>query len=343
MLLPVLSVGALVAAPAAASAAAQAALAASGDGVTLHVTAAGVANESLTATLEGDAVRITDALGAVVPGEGCTGVDGTVSCPAAGLMAIAVDLGDGSNAWNSAGLSHATTYVGGAGGDLVRTGSGADVVEARGGAGTIHGSPGHDRYVVEASAAASGRIVLAGTDAGVDTLDMSTAPVRWSGRKPSGKPWQLQVRGRAATVRASSTTERFLLGSGADVIDMEGFPGTTVTTWLLGGGDDEFEARTRGVRTIVDGGAGHDLLGSFFGSDIMRGGAGNDLLFDFGGAGDQLLGGSGRDAFSSRDNKRDTLNGGGGVDACVTLKALPKLTGCQTSDRRVSIEKNARV
>lgn len=343
LLLPALSIAALLAAPAGASAAAEAALAPNGDGTTLRVTSAGAADESLTATLEGDAVLIVDALGAVLPGEGCAGGEGSVTCPAAGLVAITVDLGDGSNAWNSAGLTHSTRYAGGSGSDVVRTGGGADVVEVGGGAGTIHGSPGNDRYVVEAAAASSGKVVLAGTDAGVDTLDMSPTSARWIGRKPFGKPWQLQVRGRAATVRPSSTIERFIFGGGGDTIDMDRFPGTTVTTWLLGGGDDQFQARTRGVRTIVDGGAGHDLLGSFLGSDIMRGGSGNDVLFDFGGTGDQLYGGSGRDALSSRDGKRDTLNGGAGTDACVTLKSLPKVTGCQNSDRRISIEKSLRI
>lgn len=341
LLLPLLSCSMLLAVPAGA-AAAEAALVPQGDGVALRVMSAGVVDETLTATLDGDHVRIVDQLGAVAPGAGCSDVEGAVSCPAAGLVAITVELGDGSNAWNSAGLVQPTRYVGGSGADIVQTGGGRDVVEVRGGAGTIHGSPGNDRYLTD-PAAAAGATVLAGADGGVDTLDMSAGSIRWIGRKPAGKPWQLQVRGRAATVRPSATTERFLLGRGADVIDMDRFPGAVVTTWMLGAGDDELDARTTGARTIVDGGAGHDLLASFFASDIMRGGAGDDMLVDFGGAGDQLDGGMGRDALSSRDGKRDRLNGGAGIDACVTLKALPNVTGCQDSDRRISIEKHLRI
>lgn len=341
LLLPFLSCSMLLAVPAGA-AAAEAALVPQGDGLALRVTSAGAVNESVTATLDGDHVRIVDQFGAVAAGAGCSDVEGAVACPAAGLVAITVELGDGSNAWNSAGLVQPTSYVGGSGSDVVRTGGGRDVVAVRGGAGTIHGSPGNDRYVTD-PAAAAGATVLAGVDGGVDTLDMSAGSIRWIGRKPAGKPWQLQVRGRAATVRPSVTTERFLLGRGADLVDMDRFPGAAVTTWLLGAGDDEFDARTTGARTIVDGGVGHDLLTSLSASDIMRGGAGDDVLLDFGGAGDLLDGGIGRDAFSSRDGKRDRLNGGAGVDACVTLKALANMTGCQSTDRRTSIERNLRI
>jgi Ca2+-binding RTX toxin-like protein len=123
---------------------------------------------------------------------------------------------------------------------------------ASGGADTLLGGDGNDRFIADAGAAAD--TITGG--AGMDTLDYSLV----------GAGVTLNI----ATTGAATASG----GAGADIVEgIENLIGTSFS--------DDFSG-TNGAN-FIDGGAGADTIGGADGDDILRGGTGNDTIS--GGAG----------------------------------------------------------
>src|SRR5205823_2963957 len=86
-------------------------------------------------------------------------------------------------------------------------------------------------------------------------------------------------------------------------------------------GNDVINGSATGVRLLLIGGAGNDVLTGGRGDDVLDGGDGNDTLS--GGRGlDVLNGGAGNDTLDDgvKDGKQDILIGGSGADTFARRK-----------------------
>jgi len=123
-------------------------------------------------------------------------------------------------------------------------------------------------------------------------------------------------------------TETIILqpGAGDDTVhigDLSAVAGLRQVIVQGGDGNDLIDAsaqRDRGLRLVLDGGAGNDVLLGGAGNDVLLGGDGDDWL-DGGGGSDLLVGGSGNDHLDGgNDRDRDLLIGGQGADTFVRRK-----------------------
>lgn len=184
---------------------------------------------------------------------------------------VANDLGD--SLWGGEGRD---TLLGGAGDDQLDGGSGADVLQ---------GGAGNDslRWSVDAlygAATCGPRQMTRSLDQfdggdGIDTLFGTSGDDRILLDDFGGG-----LAGGAATPRLVSI-ERILAGDGDDVVDLGGCRFTA--------GD-----------TVIDGGAGNDLLQAGAGHEALLGGAGDDILVAGGGS-HLLAGGQGNDQLQVGD------------------------------------------
>jgi uncharacterized protein (TIGR03118 family) len=138
--------------------------------------------------------------------------------------------------------------------------------------------------------------------------------------------------------RLRPTTQEIIVQAGGRQIGT--FDVADVETIQFDGlaGDDQFKVVGRiSIPTIVDGGAGDDLLGGSRGSNILLGGAGADLLFGSLG-GDLLIGGEGRDGLVGFGGS-DLLIGGSTAhddNTAALLQILAAWTSADSYSLRVS-------
>jgi Ca2+-binding RTX toxin-like protein len=285
-------------------------------------------------------------------GPGCTVAALTkVTCPTAGVNSVTVDVGDGNDTVNLAGLTIPASVVDGPGNDTVTGGSSNDTFVGSSGDDTLNGGPGNDTF---GDAGGAGADTLSG-GAGADTADYSsrTVPLTVSlddqagdGAAGEGDNVRSDIEtvnggsqadhliGSAGndTLRGSGGDDVFDGGGGADTIsggsgnDTMDYSGRTapVVVTLDGVANDGATGENDNVGTDVDvvlGGAGDDYITGHSGtneldgnggSDTLNGGGGNDVLN--GGAGDDRLFGDGNDDALHGGDGRDRLDGGAGND-----------------------------
>lgn len=169
--------------------------------------------------------------------------------------------------------------LGGAPGETLSAGAGADVLFGGGGDDSLSGEDGDDRLVGGAGA----DTVSAG--AGADTLSDA-----------SGTNY----------LRGDEGDDSIVGGAGFDDINGNMGNDTCVSgggdDWVVGGKDND----------SLTGSAGANLVYGNLGNDTCEGGAGNDIVR--GGQQDDLLSGGAGDDYLSGDRGNDTVTGGGGAD-----------------------------
>jgi Ca2+-binding RTX toxin-like protein len=284
------------------------------DGATLKYEAApGEANRLSVASSNGT-LTVTDLGANVSAGSGCTSVSATVAtCPAAGVAAMSVSLGDMDDTATVARTSIPTTFDDGPGNDVETGGGAVDTFVSGAGSDTFRGGAGQD--IVDYS----GR----------------TAPVTVTldGAANDGEAGEKD--------NVYSDVDVIVGGSGADTLtgsgwtnDLYGGPGDD--TLHGGGGNDRLFGQDG--RDTLDGGSGNDTLDGGAGGDSVQGGSGSDVA-DYssrsasvnlsldgqandGGSGEgdniasdveTLRGGAGADTLTG-DSNANTLDGGSGND-----------------------------
>ena len=312
---------------------------------TLEFNAAAGETNNLTLAKQGNAFIFTDSGAPIAPGAGCAFVTpNQVSCPAAGVDRISVELGNLGDRFTVVGTIRlpccsGVVARGEADNDVLNTGVGRSEFFGDGGQDTLNGNAGRDRLV-----GGPGNDVLNGAGAG-DTLEgnegndvedggagsdsftdnSSTSSVADGADVLSGGSGRDTLshssRDDGVTVDLDGVADD---GAGCpgpgcggdnvmpDVENVEGGAGNDVLTGngsanLLddfGGGDDQF-----------NGLGGDDRLRGFDGDDVMQGGAGADILDD-GADADRLLGGRGDDFLIAQalDLAADAYSGGRGAD-----------------------------
>jgi Ca2+-binding RTX toxin-like protein len=252
----------------------------SADGTVLFSAGAGEAND-VAITREPGVFRITD-LGAVIAaGAGCsaTASPGTVTCDAAGVVALTVNADDGADRVRNATGTPSTVF-GGTGDDVLTGGAERDTLYGQGGSDVLDGGEAADD--------------LHGEDPGAFGGTLSDNHLR-------GGPGDDALTG----------------GDGADVLEGEDgadeLKGGAGADSLLGGAGDDRLTGGDGD-DVLSGGEGSDEVGRPAGldplvpvpdrgNDVLDGGPGDDALDpgagpDSAGDADRVAGGPGRDTVS---------------------------------------------
>jgi len=296
------------------------------DGATLRYEAAPGESNRLSVASENGTLTVTDLGANVSAGAGCTSVSATVAaCPAAGVAAMSVALGDMDDAATVARTSIPTTFDDGPGNDVETGGGAVDTFVSGAGSDTFRGGAGQDI---------------------VDYSDR-TAPVTVTldGVANDGEAGEKD--------NVNSDVDVIVGGAGADTLtgsssanDLYGGPGDD--TLNGGGGNDRLFGQDG--RDTLDGGSGNDTLDGGAGADTICGGSGSDVADyssrsspvnlsldgrpDDGEAGEgdniaadveTLRGGAGPDTLTGDANSNtldggpgnDTLDGGPGADTLI--------------------------
>jgi Ca2+-binding RTX toxin-like protein len=274
----------------------------------------------------------------------CTVSRATGSCPAAGVVSIAVATGDQDDTI-AQNTSLPSRLDGGNGNDKITGGPGDDVLIGNAGADVLAGGGGRDTAdysartgpvnvsldgsandgeAGEADNVASDVEVLAG-GAGDDTLTGNAADNALLGN------------GGNDTLNGGAGNDQLDGAAGDDTLD--GGAGSDTLTGGDGNDTASYADATTGVRVVLDGkpgdGApgendsvdtenvigspGDDVLIGNAGPNALSGGAGNDRIL--GGKGvDMLDGGPGDDIIQSLDGQRETVACGDGQDGVVSDK-----------------------
>jgi Ca2+-binding RTX toxin-like protein len=313
--------------------AAHAATVAVSDGVLTYAAAPGEANRLALSVSSGSYVLLDPGV-PVAPGPGCSGpAFDRVTCPTAGISAIAVVAGD-MNDTVSLTTSTAATISDGPGDDTVSGGSGADTLLGGDGADALSGGGGSDTFVDGGAAAMDVFTGGSGTDR--VSYDGRSAPVAASndnvaddgaageGDNVRSDVEQLQGGDRADVLTGNSSANRLLGGHGDDTLNggsgddqLDGGPGADVLQGGAGTRDvADYSARTSPVTAAIDDAASDGESGEH--DDVRTdvegvwGGAADDRLTG-GTANDDLRGNGGDDTFRGMGGA-DTMSGGGGQD-----------------------------
>jgi hypothetical protein len=262
-------------------------------------------------------------------------------------MSLAVDLGDGADAYFGDGRAALSGVVrggpgndyldGSAGGEQLLGGDGDDQLLGRGGDDALDGGAGSDALGLAKGGANDldpGADDLHGGP-GADTLHLDNHPAGMAislnevaddgspgeGDNIHGDIEHIHGTGHADTFAGSPGPDRFDAGLGNDTIGG-------------GGGDDE-----------LDGGLGHDRVAGDAGNDRVIGGHDDDTV-DGGPGTDALFGDrvqcvyfcpSGNDAMLARDGERDSVECGAGADTAqvdaVDVVAAGGFEACDAIDR----------
>ncbi|MEV0201700.1 hypothetical protein [Nonomuraea sp. NPDC050691] len=100
----------------------------------------------ITLNPAGTVVTVSNTLGSVAAGSGCTQAGGAAQCPAGGITRVEVFAGDGIDAIRN-NTKLPSTLSGDNGIDTVNGGSGADVLFGGFGDDTLNGRGGNDRLI----------------------------------------------------------------------------------------------------------------------------------------------------------------------------------------------------
>jgi Ca2+-binding RTX toxin-like protein len=278
-------------------------------------TAAPGETNNLTISLSGSDYTLSDP-GAAITGEpDCTSSGNAATCPAAGIIGITVNAGDGNDTVRNT-TSTPATLSGGDGVDLLEGGPGNDTLRGNKGVDTHNGGDGDDFID---SRGDQGDIVNCGP--GNDTVRADDSDrvatdcesVDYGIGSPPPSPVQ-PTSGPSAATRALLGAEARKLKQGACTTDKRGTPG-----------DDRLGGTTLG-----------DSIFGFQGNDVIDGAQNDDCLF--GGAGsDRLSGEDGDDRLLGDDSKRDRGNdrlfGNKGNDLLVGKSGKDRLRGGAGNDR----------
>ena len=295
--------------------------------------------------ISGENLEISDAI-AVSAGPGCSQDEATghVLCPAAGVTAIDVTLGDGDDAFvaDPATVSLPVSIDGGAGNDTVSGGAGSDVV---------HGGEGDD--TVDAGYPSGAPDQLFG-DAGSDLVqgwygdDLVDGGSGADDLRGGNGADTLHGGGGDDTLRGQGDGDPLLDGGdGDDTLDVgncgtahpaivhvvDGGPGSNtadlrgldclpypyggVVVSLDGVANDReaddpgYPMNVKNVTRLVLGAAGRDVVTGTPGDDVILGGG--DWPDAAGGLGDAIDGGAGDDLIASSGTS-ELLDGGAGTD-----------------------------
>ena len=250
-------------------------------GTALQFTAGAGETNDVTVSRSATLYTVTDPGSTIAPTGPCASVNAnTATCPATGVSAVSVALGDLNDAATvDPSLTLGVTLNGGAGNDTltggagddridggdgndaITGGAGDDVLSGDGGADNVQGGAGDDTILSGAFDAAPD---VFGGGAGTDLADYSGSA-------------------NAVNVSLDGVANDGVAGEGDNVgVDVEDVTGTGKADTLTGSG----------AANELDGGAGNDTLSGLGGADGLTGGRGNDTLD--GGAGiDALAGGGG--------------------------------------------------
>ena len=204
-------------------------------------------------------------------GNGCESpLSRTVTCAAAGVNRVVINLEDQDDAVSVGGLFGGGTFGipitidGGSGHDQLSMGSEADIVTGGTGPDTLLGGAGNDTI-----SAGDGDDTVSGAD-GNDAL-----------RGDAGAD-ELQPGDGADDIRGGDGVDSVFFGNGSDVITLDERA------------NDSDGDNVHGDVELVDGGAGNDRLTGNDAANALRGGTGDDAI-DGGGGPDQIEGGTGAD------------------------------------------------
>ena len=215
------------------------------DGPTLTYDAAPGESNRLTISSAGDTLTVTDTGATVTAGPSCTSASSTKpTCPAAGVAAMAVSIGDMNDTASVSGTWIPTTFDDGPGPDAMTGGGAVDTFVAGAGSDTYRGGGGQD--IVDYSS--------------------RTAPLTVSldGLANDGEAGEKDNVGSDVDVVIGGSAGDAITGSGGSN-DLYGGPGDD----LLHGGSGNDR---------LFGGTGTDNLGGDGGNDTLDGGSGGDVL-----------------------------------------------------------------
>ena len=250
------------------------------------------------------------------------------------IVAGTIERADGSNHSDVITGSSGNNYLKGKGGDdIIYGGAGNDNLAGGnqndtliGGAGADHFSGGYHNDTVDYSSAAAGGSFTTAQAIGAVSVN-GTAIATAETRSLNGVFVHLGSTGPADGVRGRNSDAE------GDTFDMvytvENIVGSAFADELYGWDTDGVS----GVGTIIDGGAGDDVVYGGTGDDTLIGGSGDDFMFGgdgqdhidggegndrlFGeGASDSLYGGAGNDILDAGDSG-DMLDGGTGDDVLI--------------------------
>jgi Ca2+-binding RTX toxin-like protein len=305
---------------------------------------------------------LSDPGAVITAGPGCTASGNQAVCPAAGIIGITVNTGDGADSARN-NTSTPSTLSGGDGNDSLQGGNGNDTLRGNRGLDTQSGGAGDDFIDTRGD---KGDVVTCGVgndfvnaDAGdtvaadCETVDRGVvSPPTPPGPGPG--PIHPGSDPSPAAERLLGPAETRKLRPGACARDIVGTPGDDHLSGtplgdalfglsgndiLIGLGADDCIFGGRGSDRLF-GGEGDDRL---FGdekkapgrNDRISGDSGNDLLV--GGPGkDRLLGGDGRDRLRG-DQGNDLLRGGAGDDRLKGGPGRNRLFGGPGNDRLIAV------
>jgi Ca2+-binding RTX toxin-like protein len=211
--------------------------------------------------------------------------------------------------------------------DILRGGTGNDLINGLAGADQIADGPTND--------------TLRGGD-GNDTFLAGTGADSYSGQAGFDHvsyAQTLETNRAAIVVTVGTGANDGASGEGDNIIDAEKITGTAGNDVMTGDGTaNAFSAA--GGHDLLRGGSQNDRLLGQAGNDRLEGGEGNDFLFGGtenddieGGAGiDTLTGETGNDVLSARDGERDGITCGDGVDQLQSDLRDPLPEDCETID-----------
>jgi Ca2+-binding RTX toxin-like protein len=251
------------------------------------------------------------------------------------------------------------TASGGTGDDSIRGGQGADILRGNNDSDTLHGDQQND--TLEGGASDDTMTGGLGADlyltAGNDQINSDSDD---STQFPQAVDTTISIDGSGNLLivdTGNATNDRLTVTTNSDgdlvITDpvaqlTTAIPGATISGDLhsvtvprfritgptlvanLGGGNDEFTASQLPFGTVVDGGAGNDLIQTDLNSDLINAGDGDDTVFG-GGGGDRINGQAGDDRLFG-DGGADTVTGGTGNDFIRGGDGADQLRGDANSD-----------
>jgi Ca2+-binding RTX toxin-like protein len=233
--------------------------------------------------------------------------------PARDLVALGAELAD--SGCNSRPTNDGRDrIVGGAGDDVIESGTEADLVIGGVGDDTIRPGAGDDLV-----SAGDGDDLIT-DDAGRDRL----AGCGGSDTVIGGRDNDILSGGRPLP-GFFPATGTVVLGTDAKVCSTDTVGARNRVDG--GAGDDEVDGDQKSKDRLI-GGPGNDVLNGLGGADSLDGGDGDDTLRPGSGA-DTAKGGTGNDVFFTKDSTRDVVDGGAGRDTATVDRPLDAVRGVE--------------
>jgi Ca2+-binding RTX toxin-like protein len=288
----------------------------------------------ISISLVGSDYVLSDPGALITAGSGCSSSGNQAVCPAAGIIGITVNTGDGADSARN-NTSTPSTLSGGDGNDSLQGGNGNDTLRGNRGLDTHSGGAGDDFVDTRGD---KGDVVTCGVgndfvnaDSGdtvaadCETVDRGAGPP-----PPPPKPPPSPRSDPNGPGRPSSATERLLGPSETRKLD----PGACANDISGTHGDDRISGTRLG--DALFGLSGGDVLNGLGGDDCIFGGLGSDRLSGAGGddrlIGDENKGAGGNDRISG-DSGNDLAVGGPGRDVLIGGHGRDRLWGGKGNDR----------